>query len=147
MWKEVGIDTELINHSSDIMWNSYGDNGPMATGQYDIGQWSANPAFPDPDATYWPCKEIPSDENPAGNNWEFLCDKELDELFTKQTATADTEARIQLFYQIEKIMTDKVYWVSIWDDPDWWAVNKKLQDVKFSGATPFWNCYEWDKME
>ncbi len=145
MWKEVGIDTELINHSSDIMWNSYGDNGPIATGQYDVAEWSTVPFFPDPDFNQWRCKEIPSDETPAGENWQFFCDQELDDLFAKQTATVDAKARIQLFYQIEKIISDKVYWVSVWDDPDWWAVNKQLQNVKFSGATPFWNSNEWYK--
>ena len=25
-----------------------------------------------------------------------------------------------------------------------WTVSKKLQNVRFSGATPFWNVYEWD---
>jgi len=147
MWKAVGIDSELINHSSDIFWNSYGDGGPIATGGYDVAEWSTCPAFPDPDSATWRCKEVPSDENPAGGNWEFFCDQELDELFDKETATVDTQARIPLFYQIAKIMTDKVYWVSMWDDPDWWAVSKKLKNVRFSGATPFWNSYEWDKIE
>jgi hypothetical protein len=35
----------------------------------------------------------------------------------------------------------------MWDDPDIWTVSKKLKNVKFSGATPFWNSYEWDKTE
>jgi peptide/nickel transport system substrate-binding protein len=144
MLKDAGIDVSLENQSSDVFWNSYGDNGPIATGQYDIAEWSTCPAFPDPDTSGWLCKEIPSDANPAGNNWQFFCDQELDALFAKETATVDTQARIQLFYQIEKIINDKVYWNSVWDDPDWWAVSKSLVDVKFSGATPFWNSYQWD---
>jgi len=147
VWKEVGIDSELITHSPDIFWNSYGDNGPIATGQYDVAQWSTNPSFPDPDTAQWLCKEIPSDENPPGGNWQFFCDEELDGLFVKETATVDTQARIQLFYQIAKIISDQVYWVSIWDDPDLWSVSKKLKNVHFSGATPFWNAYEWEKTE
>jgi len=147
MWKDVGIDSELINHSSDIMWNSYGDGGPIATGQYDVAEWSTCPAFPDPDTATWLCKEVPSDENPAGGNWQFFCDEELDVLFAQQMSTVDTEARMKLFYDIGKIIEDQVYWISMWDDPDIWTVSKKLKNVRFSGATPFWNSYEWDKEE
>jgi peptide/nickel transport system substrate-binding protein len=147
MWKEVGIDSELINHSADIFWNGYGNGGPIATGQYDIAEWSTCPYFPDPDTNQWLCKEIPSDESPAGNNWQFICDEELDALLAKQMSTVDAAARVNIFHEIGKIIEDKVYWISMWDDPDIWTVNKKLKDVKFSGATPFWNSYEWDKTE
>jgi peptide/nickel transport system substrate-binding protein len=142
MLKAVGIDTVLINNTGDVIWATYDQGGPVATGQYDIAEWSDG-AFPDPDTAYWLCKEIPSDENPAGVNQWFICDEELDKLFTQQ-ATADTKTRIDLFHQIGKLMYDKVYWISLWDDQDLWTVSKKLQNVRFSGATPFWNCYEWD---
>jgi peptide/nickel transport system substrate-binding protein len=144
MLKAVGVDTELINHSSDVFFNSYGDGGPIATGQYDISEYSTNPYFPDPDTPQWRCSEIPSDESPAGNNWQFICDKELDDLFLKQATVLDAKERIPLFFQIEQIIHDQVYWNSVWDDPDWWSVSKRLQNVKFSGVTPFWNAYQWD---
>jgi peptide/nickel transport system substrate-binding protein len=146
MWKAVGIDADLINHSGDVFFNSYGDNGPVATGNFDITEWSDAPRFPDPDTSYWLCSELPSDANPAGSNY-YICDKELDELLTKQATTVDVKERTKIFYQIEKIMIDKVYWISMWDDPDLWTRSKKLVDVKFSGATPFWNSFEWDKTD
>ena len=144
MLKDVGIDVELINHSSDTFFNSYGDKGPVATGQYDLAEWSTNPAFPDPDTAQWRCKEVPSDANPAGSNWQFFCDKELDDLFDQSTKTVDAKARADLFFKISQIVNDKVYWASVWDDPDWWSVSKNMQNVKLSGATPFWNVNEWD---
>ena len=39
---------------------------------------------------------------------------------------------------------DKVYWLGVWQDPDIWGVNERLQNVKFSGTTPFFNITEWD---
>jgi hypothetical protein len=30
---------------------------------------------------------------------------------------------------------DKVYFLGVWQDPDIWGVNKRLQNVKFSGHT------------
>ena len=144
MLKDVGIATDLINFTGDVIFNGYAENGPIATGQYDIGEWSDGPSWPDPDTAYWLCKEIPSDKNPAGVNQWFICDPELDKLLTQQATEADPQTRLQLFHQISKIVADKVYWISIWDDPDLWTVSKKLVNVRFSGATPFWNSFEWD---
>lgn len=146
-WKDVGIDAELLTDPSDVFFNSYGDKGPVATGQYDVAEWSNSPFFPDPDTSAWLCSEIPSDSNPPGNNWQFFCDKDLDALFQQQARTVDAKARTELFHQIQQIIADKVYWVSIWDDPDLWTISKKLSNVKFSGATPFWNAFEWGKAE
>lgn len=146
-WKDIGVDAELINHPSDVFFSSFGDQGPVATGQYDIAEWSNSPQFPDPNTVDWLCSEIPSADNPPGGNWEFICDEELDALLQEQAQTVDANKRIELFHQIQQIIADKVYWVSIWDDPDLWSVSKKVTGVKFSGATPFWNAYEWDKTQ
>lgn len=147
MLREVGIDTELINHSADIFFNGYAQEGPIARGQYDIAEWSTNPAFPDPDTAIWLCDSIPTDDKPEGDNWEFICDEELDRLFKEQAAAVDVNKRKEILKQIQKIIADKVYWVSIWDDPDLWTVAKTLRNVKLSGVTPFWNAEEWDKVQ
>lgn len=144
MLKDVGVEVELINHSSDVFFASYAEKGPVSIGQYDIAEWSTVPSYPDPDFVSWLCKEIPSDKNPSGTNSQFFCDKELDALFAKQATTVDPAARTPIFYDIAKIVNDKVYWSSMWNDPDWWAVSKNMVNVKISGATMFWNAFEWD---
>jgi peptide/nickel transport system substrate-binding protein len=143
MLKQVGIDTELINNTGDVIFQSYDQGGPVATGQYDIAEWSDG-AFPDPDTAYWLCSEIPSEAYPSGVNQWFICDEELDKLFKQEATTVDVQARIQIFQQIGKLIQDKVYWISLWDDPDLYTVSKKLSNIKFSGATPFWDSFEWD---
>jgi ABC-type transport system substrate-binding protein len=77
-------------------------------------------------------------------NDQGVCDKDLDALFAKQTVTVDAAARTKLFHDIGKMLNDKVYWNSMWDDPDWYATSKKLVNLKLSGGTPFWNAVEWD---
>jgi ABC-type transport system substrate-binding protein len=144
MLKDVGVDVELINHSSDVFFAGYADKGPIALGQYDIEEHSTVGSFPDPDFASWLCKEVPSDANPSGTNNQFFCDKDLDALFNKQATTVDPAARTPIFFQISQLVNDKVYWSSMWNDPDWWAVSKNMQNVKISGATMFWNSYEWD---
>jgi len=141
---DVGVKLELSNYDSDIFFSGYGEGGPAATGQLDISEWSDTTAFPDPNVTYWECSEIPTDDSPAGTNWQAICDEELDGLFQLQQTQVDFAARQQTFYKISKIVYDKVYWLGMWQDPDTWAVGPRLQNVKISGSTPFWNAFEWD---
>lgn len=148
MWAEVGIGSELVNHSSDIFWNSYGDGGPQATGEYDVAEYSSVGTFPDPEASAnWLCSQIPSPDNPDGANWQGYCNEELDPLLQQQATTVDTQARIELYYQIEKIMYDDVIWIGMWKDPDLWSINNRLSGVRLSGASPFWNVTDWDVSE
>jgi len=145
MLAEVGVGTTLLNYDSDIFFASYGDQGPSYTGELDIMQWSDVPtAFPDPDIAYWLCSEIPSDETPQGLNAQYICDEELDALFQQQASQVDINERIATFQKITKIMYDQVYWASIWQDPDIWAVGKRLADVTISGSTPFYSIGSWD---
>jgi peptide/nickel transport system substrate-binding protein len=145
MLADVGVGTKLLNYDSDIFFATLANNGPTYNGDLDIYEWSDVPtAFPDPDIAYWLCSQIPSKENPQGVNAQYLCDKDLDGLFQLQATQVDINARIESFHKITKIMFDQVYWLSIWQDPDIWAVGKRLDNVKLSGSTPFYNVAEWD---
>lgn len=143
-WSLVGIGADLQNYSSDVFWNGYNDNGPQAQGIYDVAEYSSNPAFPDPEASSnWLCSEISSADNPDGANWQGVCDEGFEALLTKQASTLDTQARIDLYHQISQWMYDNVIYIGIWKDPDLWSINSRLQNVKLSGAAPFWNAHEW----
>lgn len=148
MWAEVGIGADLVNHSSDIFWNSYADGGPQALGEYDIAEYSSVGAFPDPEASSnWLCDQISSADNPEGANWQGYCNEEVNDLLQQQATTVDFEARKELYYQIAQIMYDDVVWIGIWKDPDLWSISSRLSNVNFSGATPFWNVEQWDITE
>jgi peptide/nickel transport system substrate-binding protein len=145
---EIGIGVEILNYSYDVIWNGYGDEGPVALGEYDIAEWSTYSwDFPDPNTGDWLCDEIPSPDNEAGGNWQGVCIPEMDDLFAEQAVTVDQDARIQLFYEIEAIMHDEMFWMGVRSDPDFWALNTRMQNVLFSGVDPFWNAYEWDISE
>jgi len=144
--KEVGIDLQLMSQDSDIFFGSYADGAPPALGEVDIMEWSDGPYFPDPDTDYWLCSQLANDENPLGYNY-FGCDETLDELFTRQLTTADAQERIEIFHDISRLMHDQVYWLGMWEDPDYWVVSSRLTGVKFSGVTAFYNSIEWDVTE
>jgi peptide/nickel transport system substrate-binding protein len=142
---EIGVGVEILNYSYDVIWNAYGDEGPAALGQYDITEWSTiADDFPDPNTFGWLCAEIPSPDNPAGGNWQGVCMEDLDALFVEQAVTVDLDARIELYKEIESIMHDEMFWMGVRTDPDFWALNNRVQNVKFAGLESFWNVYEWD---
>jgi peptide/nickel transport system substrate-binding protein len=140
----VGIKVDLLNYDSDIFFGTYAEGGPAAVGDLDLIEFSTTFNFPDPDSADWLCSEIPSDENPAGVATSQICDKELDDLFTLQRTQVDLAAREETFHKITKHIFDNVYWLGLWQDPDTWAVGKRLQNVKISGATPFYSIMDWD---
>jgi peptide/nickel transport system substrate-binding protein len=142
--KDVGIQVDLLNFESDTFFNGYDKQGPAATGQLDMFQYSQVPtAFPDPDIAEWLCSEIPTADSPAGTNWSAVCDPDLDQLFKLEATQVDFNARQQTFYKITKMIFDKAYWIGLWQDPDQWAISSQLIGVKISGATPFYNIAEW----
>ncbi len=141
---KVGIKVELMSYDGDVFFASYDQNGPAAKGEIDLMEWMDSPSFPDPDYYYWLCSEIPTDDYPAGANWQYYCDEELDALFKLEATQVDPNERQKTFAKINKIFYDKVIWIGLWQNPDIWAVGPRMQNVKFSGVTPFFNAGEWD---
>jgi peptide/nickel transport system substrate-binding protein len=139
----VGIDLQIMSQESDIFFGSYSDGAAPAVGDVDIMEWSDGPYFPDPDTDYWLCDQVPDDENPWGYNY-FGCDEELDALFRQQRTTVDAQERTRIVQEIGRYMHDEVYWLGLYEDPDYWIIGKRLTGAKFSGATPFYNIAEWD---
>lgn len=145
MLAEIGVGIEILNYSYDVIWNSFGDGGPVAAGEYDIAEWSTQTTdYPDPNHVEYLCDEIPSADSPAGNNWYGVCIEELDTLFREQAVTADTTARIEMFHEIQRIMHEEALWMGVRSDPDMWALNTRVKNVRFSTEDPFWNSFEWD---
>ncbi len=146
MLAEIGVGIDINNYSYDVIWNSFGDGGPIALGEYDIAEWSTIASdYPDPNDPGWLCEEIPSEDSPAGGNWQGVCIEELNELFHAQAVEPDLETRIDMYHRIQEIMHDEMFYMGVRSDPDFWALNDRVKNVRFgSGNFPFWNCYEWD---
>jgi len=69
--KDVGIQVDLSNYESDTFFNGFDKQGPAATGQLDMYEFSqVSTAFPDPDIAEWLCSEIPTADSPAGTKLE-----------------------------------------------------------------------------
>jgi len=145
--REIGIDVELLTYESDIFFAGMDDDGPAASGDIDLMQWSDSSNFPDPDYYYWYCSEIPTPDYPQGGNWQYYCNEELDGLFATQASQVDPAERQKTFQRINQIFYDEVVWLGMWQDPDLWALGSRLDNVKLSGVTPLYSITEWDLTE
>lgn len=143
-WAALGIGLTPVTYPSDVFWNSFGEGGPQATGQYDIAEYSSKGRFPNPEVRKWTCAEIPGPSNPTGVNWQGYCNKDLDALFDAQATTVDPDQRLQIIRRIQSLLYEQVIWIGLWKDPDVWGVSPRMQNVRLSGITPFWNAPEWD---
>jgi peptide/nickel transport system substrate-binding protein len=143
---EIGIAVDILSYDADLYFSGYGD-GPAASGEVDIMEWSDGPIFPDADVYYWLCSEIPSDDYPDGTNWFFMCDQELSDLIELQSTQVNAEERQQTISQINQIFYERVYWLGLWQDPDVWAVGPQVLNFLVSGVTPFYSIVEWDLSE
>jgi peptide/nickel transport system substrate-binding protein len=145
MLADVGIKIDIIPYTSDVLWAAYKDKGPLALGKFDLSHWSDGMwYYPSPDTRYFLCSERASADNPAGYNWFGICLPVLDDLFARQAVELDHNKRVEILHQIGKIMYDQVLIIPLHSDPDMWAVNNRLANVRFSGVDPLMFAYEWD---
>jgi peptide/nickel transport system substrate-binding protein len=141
----VGVLVELSNYDPTTFFGGVDQGGPAASGQLDIFEYSVRTTnYPDPGTNDFNCDAIPSADNTQGTNWAYLCDQELDDLLELQATQIDLTQRQQTFHSISKIIYDKVYFIGLWTDPDYWSANPRLLNVKLSPITPFFNVAEWD---
>jgi ABC-type transport system substrate-binding protein len=144
---ECGIQLDIVGYASDVFFLSFGEGGPKSSGDLDIFQFSGNTDYPDPNTSRFRCGEIPTAEFPEGTNDQKLCDEDLEALFAQQETQVDIAARQDTFHKISRTMTDNVYWLGVWYDPDAFGVSERLTNVKISGANPFFNITEWDLVQ
>jgi peptide/nickel transport system substrate-binding protein len=141
---EIGVTLETSNYDSGMFFGGYNEGGPAATGQLDIFEYAARTKnYPDPGSNDFLCSQIPS-VTEIGENWSWLCDENLDQLFQLQATQIDFAQRQATFHQITKTIYENVYFLGLWSDPDIWAASPRLQNVRLSGIMPFYNIAEWD---
>jgi peptide/nickel transport system substrate-binding protein len=145
--KDVGIEFIPDNKPSDTLFGLYADNGPLATGDYEMGGFTTsfvNGGDPDP-TDYFRLGGIPTKDQPNGNNWYRLEDAEIDKLSQEQAKLPDLAARTEIIKKMQKIMYDEAYVIPMYARLNVDAANKRITGIKPSAtALIYWNVWEWD---
>ncbi|HLQ61466.1 MAG TPA: peptide ABC transporter substrate-binding protein, partial [Candidatus Acidoferrales bacterium] len=108
-WHQIGVELEIKNVPSSVLFGSWSQNAPRKRGNFDINMYASTPD-PDPQATIagrFHSKNIPRPENNgAGFNYYRYSNPEVDRLIDQAGATIDVEKRKQLYSQILRDLED-----------------------------------------
>jgi peptide/nickel transport system substrate-binding protein len=102
--------------------------------------------MPDPDiSNRYVCREIPSDQNPAGAQWYHYCNPEVDRLFDAQATELDVDKRRQIYVQIQQILHGEYGWIWLYDAPTTYAVNTRVKNFTLKTfGDYYWGAHAWE---
>lgn len=105
--KSVGIDLQINNVASSVLFGSWADNAPRATGNFDIMLYSTGPSIdPDPHLySYFHSSQIPTEENGGkGANYSRYANPEVDAALDAARNSPDLEARRAEYFKMSQLI-------------------------------------------
>lgn len=124
---EVGIGTVLESYPATEFFGTWANSGINAVGEYDIAQYANNTALTNPaNVTVYEalnCEQIPSEDNPGGQNFTGMCNEEMDAAANTTLTSLDADERLQAAYRIQEIMRDEAVLINLFPRGDNYAYN------------------------
>jgi peptide/nickel transport system substrate-binding protein len=138
--RDLGVDVEVKNYSSNLLYATYGAGGMLAVGNFDAAfiDWY-NGIDPD-DSIQWECAYRP----PAGQNFGHWCDPRYDAAERVALAAYDLATRKSAYAQAQMQMArgvpaDFLYFIGRTD-----LVSDRLTGYRPSPAvSTFWNTWNY----
>lgn len=140
-WRPLGVDLGLRPLDSKKFSESSSENRTYQG-------LSLYPWYLDPSAdgvTFWTSDQIPSDDNPSGQNACHWRNAESDELLRQLTTTLDERKRRELLWRQQRIWAEELPAIPLFFQQEINIRHRDLRGWKPTGTdTPItWNCYEW----
>ena len=138
--KEFGLAIEIQNTSATTFFGEW-----TVEGNFEMGEW-AWLATPDPSQTIlFADDQIPTDENPAGQNYYRYRNAEVTQLLKESDKELKVERRAELLRRAQEIMSDDLPLIPMYQRPEYYAWSEDLTgpEVNPTLAGPFWNMGEW----
>jgi peptide/nickel transport system substrate-binding protein len=137
---KIGVKADITNYPGGTF---FGTSFLLAgqPGKYDLAEWASSYVYDPDDASNFACSQIP----PRGGNLNFYCNQQLDSLFAKEVATADRNARQQIFDQIHQIFLTSFPVVVLYNLLDVEIAKKGTHNYQPGpfGATETVNVWDW----
>ena len=139
-WQQLGAKVDLSFQESTTL---YGDS--LDNRKFDVIMFGwITGADPD-ETTMYHSKQIPTKDNPVGQNYAGYKNAKVDELLDKGSVLLNQEDRIPIYKQIQKIVADELPMLYVYYMVDVDVAPKNLQNWKpapFTNAKN-WNIFEW----
>lgn len=133
---EVGIELNIENEPSNIIFGGFSEGGLLATGDYDIVM-SRDGYYVDPVSwlAEFTCDSIPNSEHPGRSTYAHYCNEDFDALVQEAASTLDQEQRQDLYEQAANLFHEEHIAVPVYSSTWGWAWNDRLQGV----STDYWS--------
>jgi peptide/nickel transport system substrate-binding protein len=105
LYRNVGIDLDIRNYGSAVLYGSYEDGGILKRGKFDIAMyaWLSSPE-PATKASLYSEDDIP----PNGLNHPRIRDRRLSDLLQRGSKELDTSRRIDIYHEVADILVDEM---------------------------------------
>lgn len=107
--KAIGIDLQITNVASTVLFGTWADQAPRAQGNFDILLYSTGPKIdPDPHLySYFHSSQIPTEENGGqGANYSRYSNAEVDAALDAARVSPDLETRRAKYEEIARLICD-----------------------------------------
>jgi ABC-type oligopeptide transport system substrate-binding subunit len=82
-------------------------------------------------------------ESGGGANLTGVCSEDIDALLYAQASTVNLGERVTLFFQLEALNQDAVWWVPLCALSDIWLGSGRVQSAHPWRGAPFWDAWRW----
>ncbi|MBV8951528.1 MAG: hypothetical protein JOZ99_11680, partial [Actinobacteria bacterium] len=140
-WKEIGVELEIKQYASALMFANYESGGILQAGKFDVAfaSW-VNGVDPD-DSTTLVCSALP----PNGQNIYRLCDKQLEADEQVALTHYDQAARKKAYDDVQARLLNELPFLTMWFNRRFDIVSVDVKNYKPAHAvTTFWNTWEYD---
>ena len=143
-WKQVGIKVDVKNWQSGQYFATYGANGVLQTGKFDVALESwVNGIDPD-DSTLFMSNQIPGPGQSGQNIYHFK-NPELDAAESVALSSYDPTVRKAAYAKIQEIIAQQEPMIVLWFVQRQDVANNDLKNYQPAHAvTTFWNTWEWE---
>jgi len=116
--KEIGVKVDVQPYE----WATL--TAGLTNGKHDMSLMGYT--YADPDVVYL---FLHSSQIGNGINWSKVKDADLDRLIDAGRTTVDPAKRADVYKQLQALMIDKAYWAPIYNEEQFFAVNKRVQGI------------------
>ncbi len=135
----LGIDIHTHPQLSSIIYGSYGADGTLSRGHFDLALYTWIAGIDPDDSAQFTCANIP----PGGYNQSHFCDPAMDAAQTSALDTYAQPARQAAYARIQEILTLQVPLDFLWWPKQIQAVNPDLHGFDPNPVTETWNAWQW----
>jgi peptide/nickel transport system substrate-binding protein len=143
--KAVGITVDLDPLPSKNFFATDG-NGPLSDGTYEMAIYAWISGDDPGGADLYHSKNVPTKDNAyQGQNYPHWRNAQNDDLLTKANASLDQNQRKPFYAQEQKIFSDELPTLPLFQRVNIAAAKAKLQNFKPTptNTAPTWNIHEW----